>query len=81
MSWISIKDRLPEYNAAVIVLVNYKIYDYFGNSTPSKYVAVAELCNDRECYNHEDYWTVYDEPQRMPITRVSHWMEIPEYPE
>jgi hypothetical protein len=82
MSWISIKDRLPEYNAAVIVLVNYKIYDYFGNATPSKYLAVAELCTDTTQHDSKDYWWILDDnPGQLPLTCASHWLEVPEYPE
>lgn len=62
--WISIKERVPEYNVEVL-------------TTDGKYCNVAE--RDRTTKNGEVFMQGGEEGDQKVVT-VTHWMELPSLP-
>lgn len=67
--WISVKDRLPEYDEAVLVVVSGKPHK---NITLEDAIELAEYA--------EDGWILEMWPEWMKA-KVSYWMPMPEPPE
>lgn len=72
--WISIKERLP--NKLQKVLFHWVLCDSFGNPCV-KNVSMGYLC--------EGGWDIYvpyhSFALRADVCPVTHWMELPEFPE
>ncbi|MCR9263332.1 MAG: DUF551 domain-containing protein [Flavobacteriaceae bacterium] len=64
MSWISVKDRLPEQTSDVLVC--YPLID--------GYIGMASACYD------EGKWWDYKGDNVISIYQITHWMELPEPP-
>lgn len=79
MKWISVKDKLPEENICVLMLIDEKMFvGYYvqsskaGAHSPDIVPYFDMLC---EPCCHHDY------PDMKDRERISHWMPLPELPE
>ena len=67
--WISVKDRLPENDDNVLVIVNGK----YNNVTFVNAMMIAAFCDD------EHVWFLNEYPDFVHAN-VTHWMPLPEPP-
>ena len=66
--WISVKDKLPEYDEPVLTI--FSVDGGYGAIT------IRLLTEDV----NEIYW-LSDEFRKCPLFNVTHWMPLPEPPE
>ncbi len=64
--WISVKDRLPEYDRKVLV-----------TDVRDGYISISELKAGGK--GLKDYWECED-GMRLPVSEITHWMPLPEPP-
>ncbi|CNL07004.1 Protein of uncharacterised function (DUF551) [Yersinia frederiksenii] len=74
--WIKCSDRMPDLNRVVALL---NIDRYMNTGT-----------DDFDCHWHgsgylsefcQKYWYVFGEGRAMQVSAVTHWMQLPPYPE
>ncbi len=81
MKWISVADKLPEYEKRVLIYSHYKYPENWENPTNKEWhlVEIAILCQKNE-YKRYDHWEIEtdegDEPDEY--TTILMWMELPE---
>ena len=72
MEWISVKDRLPEFNQDVLIFAN-----------PSIATAVRHMCSPK---TPDDWWWTgncyggYEWEWDFETENITHWMELPDPP-
>ena len=70
MNWISVKDRLPDDEEAVLI---YWGFDFGKGLEGEEYYAIAQYI----CSEPKPYWSEHDKDTMV----VTHWMPLPEPPE